>query len=503
MNMSSSNFSSMTKQKEEHLQRKTVPVGLAFLFFLLGGLMISSCSNGMTKDKSTAAAAENGLPNFVVIFTDDLGYGDLSCFGNPTIQTPHLDRMAYEGQKWTQFYVADPVCTPSRAGLMTGRYPIRNGMSSAKRVVLFPDSRDGLPQSEVTIAEVLKQKEYATAAVGKWHLGHRPDFLPMKQGFDSYYGIPYSNDMDWVETESHYWTKTDDPDYYSDPAYFQVPLMENEEIIERPADQNTITRRYTEKSIEFIKSNKDKPFFLYLAHNLPHIPLFVHESFRGKSKRSLYGDVIEEIDWSVGQVLQTLRDLKLDKNTIVVFTSDNGPWLAFKTHGGSAGPLRAGKGTTFEGGQRVPTIFWGPGNIVPGVVTEMGSTLDLINTFAALSGTEVPSDRKMDGYDLSPVLTGSGTSPRTEFHYWTRGVLHAVRSGKWKLHLMQREPINYGKLAEMEDPELYDVESDISERYDRSADHPEIVKRLQERIQAHQAGMTDLLPDNLEARIEQ
>jgi len=493
----------MTKQKEEHLQRKTVPVGLAFLFFLLGGLMISSCSNGMTKDKSTAAAAENGLPNFVVIFTDDLGYGDLSCFGNPTIQTPHLDRMAYEGQKWTQFYVADPVCTPSRAGLMTGRYPIRNGMSSAKRVVLFPDSRDGLPQSEVTIAEVLKQKEYATAAVGKWHLGHRPDFLPMKQGFDSYYGIPYSNDMDWVETESHYWTKTDDPDYYSDPAYFQVPLMENEEIIERPADQNTITRRYTEKSIEFIKSNKDKPFFLYLAHNLPHIPLFVHESFRGKSKRSLYGDVIEEIDWSVGQVLQTLRDLKLDKNTIVVFTSDNGPWLAFKTHGGSAGPLRAGKGTTFEGGQRVPTIFWGPGNIVPGVVTEMGSTLDLINTFAALSGTEVPSDRKMDGYDLSPVLTGSGTSPRTEFHYWTRGVLHAVRSGKWKLHLMQREPINYGKLAEMEDPELYDVESDISERYDRSADHPEIVKRLQERIQAHQAGMTDLLPDNLEARIEQ
>lgn len=477
---------------------------LTFLILLIGNLIICSCSNQVpSDDTATKTGSENAPPNFVVIFTDDQGYGDLSCFGNPTIRTPNLDRMAYEGQKWTQFYVADPVCTPSRAGLMTGRYPIRNGMSSAARVVLFPDSRDGLPQSEVTIAELLKQKDYATAAVGKWHLGHRPDFLPMKQGFDSYYGIPYSNDMDWTEEQPHYITNIDDPDYYSDTAYFQVPLMENEEIIERPADQHTITRRYTERSVEFIKANKDKPFFLYLAHSLPHIPLFVHESFRGNSKRSLYGDVIQEIDWSVGQVLQTLRDLQLDQNTIVVFTSDNGPWLAFKTHGGSAGPLRAGKGTTFEGGQRVPTIFWGPGNIVPGVVTEMGSTLDLMHTFAALSGTEIPSDRKMDSYDLSPVLKGEGPSPRKEFHYWTRGLLHAIRAGQWKLHIRQREPINYGKVAEMDHPELYDVESDISEQYDQSATHPEIVKRLEEMIKIHQADMTDLLPDNLVARIEE
>ncbi|MDA8634268.1 sulfatase [Verrucomicrobiales bacterium] len=341
---------------------------------------------------------ESSKPNFVVIFCDDLGYGDLSCFGNPSIKTPYLDRMAAEGQKWTQFYVASPVCTPSRAGLLTGRYPIRNGMTSAKRVVLFPDSAKGLAPSEVTIAEVLREKEYATAAVGKWHLGHLPKFLPTNQGFDSYYGIPYSNDMDRVADAPNYREMANDPNWYPDTNSYNVPLMDGEKVIERPADQNTITKRFTEKAVGFIEANQEEPFFLYLAHSLPHIPLFCHPDFRGKSLGSLYGDVIEEIDWSVGQVLETLRKTGLDKNTVVVFSSDNGPWLSFKTHGGSAGPLRAGKGTTFEGGQRVPTIFWGPGIVEPGMVTEMGSTLDLMKTFATMSGAESPSDRKMDSF---------------------------------------------------------------------------------------------------------
>lgn len=487
------------------LIRKPINLNLVFLklvhwkmiFFALT-LWFCSCSVAQTTMTPSASP-----PNFIVIFTDDLGYGDLSCFGHPTINTPHLDRMAYEGQKWTQFYVADPVCTPSRAGLMTGRYPIRNGMTSAKRGVFFPDSKGGLPHGEVTIAEVLKQKNYATAAVGKWHLGHLPHFLPRNQGFDYYYGIPYSNDMDKIRDTPNYIHNIDDPNYYSNPDYFNVPLIENETEIERPVDQNTITRRYTQKAVEYIRTNKDKPFFLYLAHSLPHIPLFAHKDFIGKSKAHLYGDVIEEIDWSVGQVLQTLRDLNLENNTIVVFTSDNGPWLAFKTHGGSAGPLRAGKGTTFEGGQRVPTIFWGPGTVKPGIVSEMGSTLDLINTFASLSGTSIPDDRKMDGVDLSNVLRNKAKSPRNNFYYWTRGVVHAVRSDKWKLHIRQRDPVNYGKAFNLDKPELYNLESDISEKYNLSEKYPEIVGQLQTMIEKHKNDLTDALPDNLEARIEE
>ncbi len=448
------------------------------------------------------ARAADAQTNFVVIFCDDLGYGDLSCFGNPTIKTPHLDRMAEEGQKWTQFYVADPVCTPSRAGLLTGRYPIRNGMSSAARVVLFPDSAGGLPTGEITIAEVLKQKNYATGAVGKWHLGHLPQFLPIAQGFDSYYGIPYSNDMDPVKGLPNYRLEAENPHFYADTNNYNVPLMEDAKIIERPANQNTITRRYTEKAVEYIKANKKKPFFLYLAHSLPHIPLFASDKFRGSSIRGTYGDVLQEIDWSVGQVLQTLRDLKLDKKTIVVFTTDNGPWLAFKTHGGSAGPLRAGKGTTFEGGQRVPTIFWGPGRLESGVVTELGSTLDLLPSFAAIAGVKAPTDRKMDGYDLSPVLFGEGKSPRNTFHYWARAKLHAVRSGPWKLHVQQREPINYGKVVHLDKPELYNLETDISEAHDVADVHPDIVERLLKMINAHETDTADSLPDQLAARIE-
>ncbi|HVW00271.1 MAG TPA: sulfatase [Planctomycetaceae bacterium] len=433
-----------------------------------------------------AQAAER-LPNVVVIFADDLGWGDLACFGNPTIQTPNLDRLAAEGQKWTQFYVAAPVCTPSRAGLMTGRYPIRNGMTSSKRVVLFPDSGGGLPQEEITLAELLKQKDYATGAFGKWHLGHLPQYLPTSQGFDTYFGIPYSNDMDKVGGPNYHAEVIKNPNYYPDTRDYNVPLMSGQQIVERPADQNTITRRYTEEAVAFIRANKDRPFFVYLPHSMSHIPLFASQSFRGKSIRGLFGDVVEEVDWSVGQVLDTLRELKLDRNTLVVFSSDNGPWKTFQTHGGSAGPLRAGKGTTFEGGQRVPTIFWWPGKIQPGVVTDLGSTLDMMATLAALTGAELPKDRKLDSYDLSPVLFGKGKSPRQEMYYWTRAELHAVRSGPWKLHVKTRNPINYGKAVVPEKPELYHVERDISEAYNVADQHPEIVERLLGMMKAHEA----------------
>ena len=294
----------------------------------------------------------NDRPNFVVIFCDDLGYGDLGCFGNPVIKTPHLDGMAAAGQKWTQFYAAAPVCTPSRAGLMTGRLPIRNGMTSAERVVLFPDSAGGLPPTEVTIAEMLQQVGYVSGCFGKWHLGHLPQFLPTAQGFATYYGIPYSNDMDFVPGSPEYRPNaTQDVNYQATSSSFNVPFMRNEEIFERPADQSTITQRYTEAVVEFIRQNRDRPFFAYLPHSMPHIPLFAAQDFRSTSRRGLYGDVVQEIDWSVGQVLKTLEELNLDRKTLVVFSSDNGPWLSFQTHGGSAGPLRAGKGTTFEGGR--------------------------------------------------------------------------------------------------------------------------------------------------------
>jgi arylsulfatase A-like enzyme len=440
--------------------------------------------------------------NFVIIFCDDLGYGDLSSFGNPVIQTPNLDQMVQEGQKWTQFYVADPVCTPSRSALMTGRYPIRTGMTSKKRAVLFPDSGSGLSPEEITVAEVLKQKDYATAHVGKWHLGHLPQYLPTSQGFDYYYGIPYSNDMSAEQGYGKiYHEQRTTLDFYPDFQKYHVPLMENEKILEQPADQNTITKRYTEKAVQFINDNQENPFFLYLAHSMPHIPLFASQEFRGSSKRSLYGDVIQEIDWSVGQILQTLRNLDLDQNTIVMFSSDNGPWLRFETHGGSAGPLRAGKGTTFEGGQRVPTIFWGPTNVVPGIVDDLGSTLDVINTFAALAEASVPDDRKMDGYDLSPVLKGAGSSPRRDFYYWAFSELHAVRSGPWKMHVQQREPVHYGNIAEMEGPELYHLEADIAEKYDVYDVQPEVVTSLESLMAAHLKDVEGSTPDQLEIRI--
>lgn len=387
-------------------------------------------------------------PNIVIIFADDLGYGDLGCFGHPTIATPHLDRMAREGLRLTQFYVGECVCTPSRAALMTGRLPIRNGMCSDTRRVLFTDSKGGLPEGEITIAEALKSKDYATTCIGKWHLGHLPQFLPERNGFDSYYGIPYSNDMK------------------------PTPLLRGAQVVEDPVDQTTLTERYTAEAVSFIRQHREGPFFLYFAHNFPHVPLFASEAFRGKSRRGLYGDVVEELDASVGRVLDTLRELKLDENTLVVFTSDNGPWSIKNANGGSAGLLRGGKGSTWEGGMREPTIAWWPGKIAPGRTSaELASTMDLFATIHALADIPLPTDRTLDSFDIRPVLFGTGMSPRKTFFYYRGTKLMAVRHGPYKAHFMTQD--GYGQLTpkQHDPPLLFNLDNDPSEKYDVASEH--------------------------------
>ena len=421
----------------------------------------------------------NNSPNYIVIFVDDMGYGDLGVYGNPTISTPHLDKMAYEGQKWTQFYSAASVCTPSRAALLTGRLPVRSGMASSKNPVLFPNSLSGLPATEITLAEKLKEKNYKTAIVGKWHLGHTKNYLPNNHGFDYYFGIPYSNDMDKINN-NNFWSEYENKELSSDS--YNVPLMENFDIIERPVDQTTITSRYVDKTLQLINNYKNDNFFIYLSHNLPHIPLYASKRFLGKSKRGLYGDVIEEIDYGVGLIINELKKLNLDKKTIVVFTSDNGPWLVYKSHSGSAGLLRNGKGTTWEGGVRVPTIFWGA-NIKPGLINEIGSTLDIYTTFLALAKIDTQKNMIVDGYDLSETLLRKKESQRDEMFFYKGDELFAVRLGDFKLHLKTtdwfKEPKKHNP------PLLFNLNIDPSEKFNISSKNPEKVKEILELIKVH------------------
>jgi arylsulfatase A-like enzyme len=437
---------------------------------------------GLVWGTSRSAADEaRKQPNFVVILADDLGYGDLGCYGHPTIRTPNLDRMAAEGQKYTNAYVAASVCTPSRAGLLTGRLPVRSGMCHAERRVLFPDSAGGLPQTEITIARALKGLGYATACVGKWHLGHLPEYLPNRHGFDHYFGLPYSNDMDNVSGKGR--------ESILNPRveYFNVPLLQNERVLERPADQTTLTRRYTAEAVGFIKKNKDRPFFLYFPHTFPHVPLFASDTFRGTSKRGRYGDAVEELDWSVGQVLQALRDEGLARNTLVVFTSDNGPWLTQDLDGGSAGLLRDGKGCTWEGGMREPFLAWWPGRIAAGrIVQDLASTLDLLPTLVTLAGGKPPTDRELDGHDLSPLLFGTGPGPRDVMFFYRGETLYAVRKGSYKAHFVTEDA--YGRdrhRVEHNPPLLFNLDRDPSERFNVNMAHGDVIAEIQRVAEQH------------------
>jgi arylsulfatase A-like enzyme len=369
--------------------------------------------------------------------------------------------MAAEGMKFTDFYVAASVCSPSRAALLTGCYPPRVGITK----VLFPRDKIGLNPDEVTIADILKTQGYATACVGKWHLGHLPQFLPTSNGFDSYFGIPYSNDMDGVKGKNR---NLDRAWQEKDYSPWNVPLMRDEKIIERPADQTTLIERYTREAVRFINENKDCPFFLYLPHTMPHIPLFVSDDFFVEDVKKAYKATIEQIDSSVGRVLVALKKTGLDKNTLVIFTSDNGPWLSKKHHGGSALPLRDGKFSTYEGGMREPTIMCWPGKIPAGKVChKVCGTIDLLPTLAKLAGAEVPVDRVIDGKDIWPLMSGKpgAKSPHKAYFYYRGNNLEAVRGGKWKLRRTKKT-------------ELYDLQADISERNNVAAEHPAIVKRL-------------------------
>jgi len=413
--------------------------------------------------------APNDKPNFVIIYCDDLGYGDIGPYGNTAHQTPNLDRMAEQGVVLTDFYVTSGVCSPSRSSLMTGSYAQRVDMhvnarpwGSVGRQVLFPKARKGLNPDELTIAELLQDQGYATACIGKWHLGDQPDFLPSKQGFDYYYGIPYSNDMN--------------------RDFCPLPLMRNHKVIEAPVDQHTITKRYTDEVLQFMEKHKDNPFFVYMPHAMTHNPLHAGEQFRGKSANGIYGDAVEEIDWSTGQILDFLIDNHLAENTMVMFSSDNG---AAQPYGGTNKPLSGWKGSTMEGGMRVPGIFWWPGKLNPlRVESAMATTMDLLPTIARIIDAPVPKDRVLDGHDIFDLLTGKSVdSPYEVFYYYQLEQLQAIRKGPWKLHL----PLDsmYGnfhqaKIIDGRPMALYNLEKDMAELDNVAAQHTEIVENLLE-----------------------
>ena len=406
-------------------------------------------------------------PNIVIIFADDLGYGDLGVYGHPLIKTPRLDTLAAEGLKLTSFYASAPVCSASRYSLLTGRYAIRAGINGA----LMPESENGLGSDETTIADILKSAGYRTGMVGKWHLGNRPGFFPTEHGFDSYFGLLYSNDM------VRPWVQTDAP----------MRLYRGTQELPGEVDNATLTERYTEETLAFIRENKDRPFFLYLAHSMPHVPLGVSPRFAGRSANGRYGDVIETIDWSTGQVLDALREAGVERHTLVIFTSDNGPWMDMpprmlvdprivRTDAGSAGPLRGSKGTTWEGGTRVPFLARWPGHIPAGSVSpDLATTMDILPTIAGIAGARWPAGRAIGGHDIRAFLEGRTPSPVEWYFYNYNGRVEGVRDRRWKLHYTfpeKGEPV----------AALYDLLLDPSERWDVAADHPDVVSRLSERM---------------------
>jgi len=439
-------------------------IELGILSLVAAGLVTASVAG--------RGARQETPPNVVIIFADDLGYGDLGVYGHPTIRTPRLDRMAGEGVRLTSFYVASPSCSPSRAALLTGRYPIRTGVN----VALGPDSRVGLRADEVTLAEALRGGGYRTAVIGKWHLGSQTGMNPLDHGFDRYFGLLYSNDM------IRPWVQTDRP----------LEVYRDRTPIEPLVDQRNLTDRYTEEAVRFIEENRNRPFFLYLAHSMPHVPLSVPDRFRGRSTAGLYGDVIESLDWSTGVVLDTLAELGLDERTLVIFTSDNGPWAAMPDRmfsgdvikpwdAGSAGPLRGSKASSWEGGMRVPFIARWPGHLPPGLESAAFVTsLDVLPTVLAQAGVPLPAGRMVDGQDVTAVLDGTGGSPRREFFFLNDGRLEAVREGSWKLRVV-------GSGEGGVTVSLFDVNVDPYERSDRASREPEIVARLAARMTAFAA----------------
>lgn len=443
------------------------------------------------------SSAADRPPSVVIIYTDDQGYGDVGCFGAKGFTTPNLDRLAREGRRFTNFHVSQPVCSASRTSLLTGCYANRLGINGA----LSPKATIGIADEETTIAEVLKSKGYATGMAGKWHLGHHPRFLPTHHGFDEYLGLPYSNDM-WPQ-----------PGNKNKSTYPSLPLIEGDKVIDADVtadDQRKLTTRYTERAVSFIKRNKDRPFFFYLAHTMPHVPLYVSEKYQGKSQGGLYGDVIEEIDWSVGQVMEALRESGVERETLVIFATDNGPWINYGNHAGSAGPLREGKGTCWEGGVRVPCIMRWPGKLPAGTDCDtMLMTIDLLPTIARISGASLPK-LPIDGMDVWPILAGEpgAKNPHDSyFFYYENNQLQAVASGdgRWKLQLphtyrtlserpggQDGVPAKYDQV-EITRPELYDLAHDIAESREVSAQHPEIVDRLLKIAEAARADMGDSL----------
>ena len=444
-----------------------------------------------------AVAAKKKSPNVVVIFMDDMAYADIGPFGAKAYPTPHLDRMAKEGRKFTDFYVTQAVCSASRAGLLTGCYNVRVGIFGA----LGPKSDNGLHANEVTLAELCKQKGYATSIYGKWHLGHHKQFLPMQHGFDDYFGLPYSNDM-WPYHPGVLHL----PMKERLKRWPHLPLIDKNEIINTQVsgkDQELLTTQYTERAVEFIEKNRDNPFFLYVPHSMVHVPLFVSDKFKGKSGAGLFGDVMMEVDWSVGQILETLRKHKLDKDTLVVFTSDNGPWLSYGDHAGSSGPLREGKGTMFDGGCRESTLMWWPGTIPAGsVCSTPAMTIDILPTVAELIGAKLP-DHKIDGKSIVNLVTGKNDkSPQEAYYFYYGQQLQAIRMGKWKLHFphgyrtMAGRPGGTGGIPTKYSQakiglSLFNLEEDIGESTDVKAKHPKVVAKMQALGQAMRMELGD------------